>query len=225
MIGKNPKWYIGVLIVVALGAVASGVWEMALRPTFFLIIKILLKGCSLGLESATNDLYKSVALGRGSEFGMMFIFITLWSFVAVYWLFQKFHIETVEEKALMEMRKRSENATNSEVVNELEGEIKKAVEKQRKDKVFMRYFSLFVGYFVIIFSLFWGFFTIEREILRGQFDQYIAICGPYINERQKSQFHSQFYQMQTQEDYEKLLNELAEIAQKNKVTCPRILLF
>jgi len=143
----------------------------------------------------------------------------------LYWLAEKFHFESIEEAALKELRSRTEETDDPEMASDLERKIKKAVEKRRKDKVFCRYSTLFMAFFVTMFSFFWGLHAIGREMMRNQFEQYIAICRPYMNERQESQFHSHFSQMQTQEDYEKLMNELVEIALKNKVTCPLILLF
>ena len=225
MIGKNPKWYIALGLTVILGAIGSGVWEIALRPSFFWCIKIIMKVITLGSESAINDFYKGAAIGQRSELGVVFFFIACWSIVAMHWLLDKFHFEIIENTALEKLGAEIEGANNNNTATELRDKLKKAMEKRRKDKVFFRYFILFMVLFITVFSFIWGILTFSKETTNSQFEQYIAICRPYLKEKQESLLRSKFSQMEGRKDYEALMLELIDIAEKNKATCPRIFIF
>lgn len=53
------------------------------------------------------------------------------------------------------------------------------------------------------------------------FHQLVAIVSPYIEDIEKEKYHSRFAQIQSMEDYSKLISEFKSIALKNKQTVPK----
>lgn len=65
------------MLTLILGALGSGLWEIAVKPIFSLLMTLALNVVTLGLESLRNDMYADVARGFHEAPSLMLLGITI----------------------------------------------------------------------------------------------------------------------------------------------------
>lgn len=85
---KTIKWILGVIGVVFLGAIGSGLWQIGMEPASSWILDALFKITTLGLSYFEDAFYRDVAKGLHEEtslFALYFIFIGFMIFLGYMW--------------------------------------------------------------------------------------------------------------------------------------------
>jgi hypothetical protein len=84
--------------------------------------------------------------------------------------------------------------------------------------------SLFMGVMVLVnFHYFWG--TWFQFKLVTSFDQHIRAVAPYMNDHDEKLLKSRWTQMKSRRDYDKIYEDLRQIAATNNITLPDNLIY
>lgn len=222
---KNPKWCMGVMLIIILSAIACGVWEFALRPIALKFQKIVFTIITFGSKSAADSFYQSAAGGHQPIFGLLFLSLGFLACAALMWLIYKWHHRILEEAALVMAYKRLEDTDDAGSIEKIKQAIRAEEIKNIKDRKFSRYCIIFMVLFAAFFLLVIGSVKSQQEITVSQFEHYMNICKPYLKVKEEEQLLSRFSQIQTRKDYEIIMVQLVDIALKNDLECPKVYIF
>lgn len=280
----KEKTVIGIIVTIILGAIGSGLWDIAIKPFFKIAARYLLKIYTFGLERFKNPIYQSISQGKvdiSTNIYTVIVFIFL-IFPTVFCIAfitpikreavkQNFYLIKNLEKVTKYKEENPEtketlfatflgfkelsdsNNKHSEDINRSlekfngivqkyeesknssnfsEEDRKALVELQVKiisatngvrdswDRLLIRVMIAFG--LLSIFTVMYLFYPVIRNIYINDsisyFEELLTICKPYIGQKSYDILKSSFAQIQTKEDYVRIINELQEIAQKNKAT-------
>lgn len=85
---KTIKWILGIIGIIFLGAVGSGLWQIGIEPASSWILDALFKITTLGLSYFEDAFYRDVAKGLHEEtsiFTLYFIFVGFTIFFGYIW--------------------------------------------------------------------------------------------------------------------------------------------
>lgn len=193
--GKTVRF---ILITVVLGAVGSGAWEWLLKPSLVGLSEFGLNVATLGIQSFKNSLYRNIAQGLHEEASVSLF--TLASIVPSF-LFGMF-IATVRPL------KFSENGG-------------KGGTGMRRARMFVGAALFFMFTFISIQANQLGY--VNRAVTHVQ--QLFAIVDPYISPTDRLLFRSQFSQISSSEDYEKLTAALLGICKEHRLKAPEFVVW
>lgn len=193
----NAKTLQFVLVTVVLGAVGSGLWEWILKPFVMGLSEFGLNVATLGVHSFKNSLYKQVALGLHEV-------PSLRLYAAVFGSLPLFVLGIITG-VIAAIRKR-----------------KAGVEITTLDKSM----GLMAKLLLILFILLAVFSVIQANQLSyinravTYFNQLLAIGSPFISEQDRLTYRSQFAQISSGEDYEKLTSTLKALCKEKGQKTP-----
>lgn len=75
---KTIKWILGIIGLIFLGAVGSGLWQIGIEPVGNWLLDVIFKITTLGLSSRSDDFYQRVAKGLHEESSLqVLVLVTL----------------------------------------------------------------------------------------------------------------------------------------------------
>lgn len=180
-----------VLITLVLGALGSGLWELAFRPILSLLATGALDIVTLGLDSLRNSLYEEAARGQYER-----VSITVLSAVA----------------GIMS------GVTASVLVLPI---LMRRINADRKnDSSARRFTTVLILVFVTTIALLLCQRVIYINRATNHFEQLAQIASPYQSEAERLLIRSQFAQVTTREQYTKVVGLLSVVALSNKARIP-----
>lgn len=189
------KKVIWLAVTLILGALGSGLWELAFRPLLALIGTAGLHVVTLGLESLRNGLYEEAARGQYERVGITILSATagfLTGITAVVLL-----LPILRRKARRDREGGPEAGMNA---------------------------KRFRGALVLVFTTTMAVLLFQRTAYINRaanyFEQLTAITAPYLTESERLQFRSRFAQVATREQYLALVSELRSVAKSNRANVP-----
>jgi hypothetical protein len=228
------KGALGLVGVIIIGAIGSGVWEVVLKPLSTFIRDILLNLITFGLESFRNDIYSSVASGYDQSpiIQLLHYFVLAAILAMIFFLMDLFF----KRRELMEDQKRvlkELDDTLSEITNM--GETKKKTQEEIRDGIIqarqsvarqpIKRFSVLL-YFGALLCMFQATLLITSLIKTSyinsaisHYNQIVAISSPYYNATEIALHNSQYAQIKKKEDYLRL-TALIEATIKNHGIVP-----
>jgi hypothetical protein len=206
------KWTLGIVGTVVLGALGSGLWDVALKNVFTALGRAMLTGISFVYVHLNDTIYLEIAKGHTDR-------VSLWLVSCFALLFG-----SLTGLATGYLSIRYANATH---VQNAHGEPCKLKPLQRfliclsdKRKVLNGVVLLSTLFLVSIFLVqSCMLFYVSNAIT--QYEQEYAICLPFLNDHDRAFNRSQFAQIRTREDYERVLQILQQVAATNNIALPK----
>ncbi|MFX4266806.1 hypothetical protein ACOL29_03990 [Aliarcobacter butzleri] len=193
---KTISVIIGFIGTVLIASISNGVWEYLLKPLLFFSINLILDLSTLGIESFKNSIYQSISRGFTEKISLLtFMYITF--MVVAFMMSSLLIIFRRYRKRLNKTRKKLNSKKNLLILS-----------------------ILIFSYFILTFIQNSQLLYINNAIIH--YKQLISISTPYISEQELKVFNSRFSLIKNKNDYEKLINDLYIILEKNNLEVERI---
>ena len=196
----NAKTLRFVITTIVLGAIGSGVWDWLLKPFAMGASEVGLSIATLGVKAFKDSLYQEIALGLHEESSMR-LYLLLFGFTpaAAIGLVSGFMTGT--------------KAASIEAINGKQSRLDPFLLSLLKPIFFL---SFLVAAFFIIQANQLGY--TNRAITH--FNQLLAIAGPALSEKDQLVFKSNFAQISSSEDYQRLVTQLESICKERGFKVP-----
>lgn len=192
-----------------LGIVTNAIWDV-LKPATKFLFEFTLNLSILGIESFKNDIYKEIAKGLHEGISLQ-IFLLIYTFLIAIITTMAVSIFFLNRKIAMH-----ENPeTKLTFVDKFN-----FFQKDLPRRYWFKWFILF--YFLFTFTILTLDLTKQKYINNAitHFEQLLKIGKPYMSEEQYDLYLSNFSQMNTRNEYVKILQELEEMAKINSQIIP-----
>ena len=190
---KNLLWLAGTLLI---GALGSGLWEAVVKPSMLWFGTLMLDVATLGLSSLRDGMYQDVAKGTYERAGVMLLALAtgiLCGFL------------TAPIAAGRILRKRDESSRPGSATARM----------FRKNWVLVTFALAFTMIFFV------SFFRISYIVRASNYaDQLARITAPYFSEEDRLMVQSELAQVETREDYIRLVERLRKVASENNASVP-----
>lgn len=196
----NAKTLRFVLITIVLGAVGSGVWEWLLKPFAMGASEVGLSIATLGVKAFKDSLYQEIALGLREE-----------SSLRLYFLF--FGFAPAAAIALVSGFFAGAKAARVEPTSGKQSGLDRFLLSLFKPSLFLSF--LMAAFFIIQAN---QLAYTNRAITH--FNQLLAIAGPALSEKDQLTLKSNFAQIASGEDYERLVTQLESICKEKGFKVP-----
>ncbi|CAL95692.1 hypothetical protein [Azoarcus olearius] len=190
---KKILWLIATLV---LGALGSGLWELAFRPFFALLASGALDVVTLGLDSLRNGLYEEAARGQYERVSITILSAGAGVMVGITMVLLLFPF------------------------------FRQRLEGTRPSVAGSRKFTLalpLVFATTMMLLLFQRNAYINRAA--NHFEQLATIAAPFQSQEQRLQLHSEFAQMNTRETYVRLVETLSALAKAKGARVPEFTIY
>lgn len=184
---------LGLLLVVFLGALGSGLWLHALEP----FVRFVLRLASLGFDTYKVDVYKEIARGL-HEYASSALFGTItaiWVGLQLGLLLALFAL----------MRSKA-----------------KLREREERIRLAKKWFYAY-GLLVVFLSTAQLIAVARHTYINSavtHFRQVLRIASPYLDESEQAVIVSQFAQVKSKEDYVRIVDRLADTAETHRQNVP-----
>ncbi len=213
------KWALGICATIVLGALGSGLWDVALKPVFAWIGRAILTGLTFGFASMRDSYYVDVARGQNDRASLWLASVSV--IAGIYFFTAMFAYRRGRRKgrlAAKEDWKRIEAKFPSQEAR-LAAVDMEAMRLNREIEKLER-IGILLAVLVISFLLFRVISLEYVSSAASHFEQDFAICSPYISETDRLFIRSQYAQMRSRDDYNRLLQRLEDVAHSNGVSLP-----
>lgn len=202
------RWSLGILGVIFLGALGSGLWQQILQP----LLRLLLNVASLGIERFRDDIYMQVARGFNESSALsnylLLILFTLMAYGFVTGYFVGFF-------GLWSRRQ--------EPAERPEASVDAAREFLRRLRRFRTLGFVLVA--VIVFSV----VTLLSSYARiayinsavSHYQQVLRVVSPYLQDTERELLESRFAQIRSKEDYVAIVERLEKTAENHGQFVPK----
>jgi hypothetical protein len=214
------KWTLGIAGTILLGALGSGLWDVALKSIFTSIGRGVLTGISFGYGSIRDSCYLEIAKGHTDRASLWLVTFSLFPMLLALGYYigrsltrSRAPIETEEAKERM----RVDPVFREKRLGELGAELETL---KRKLVVSQTIFLLFVVFQLSLFM----FRSITLSYISSaitHYEQSYTICLPFLSETDRFAIRSQYAQIHTKEDYVKVLRLLHDAAGSHNVSLPK----
>ena len=212
------KWALGIAGTILLGALGSGLWDIALKSAFTSAGRGILTALTFGYGSVRDGFYVEIAQGHTDRASL---WLVAYSTIPMFWGFAFFiawmrrggeQKETAEEATRM----RSDASYREKRLGELKAELKVL---ERRLALLQRA-ALLLGIFMLSLLVFRAIKLTYISSAITHYEQAFTICLPYLSEPERSSIRSQYAQIKTKEDYVRVLQRLQDVATGHAVTLP-----
>ena len=216
------KWFLGIVGIIFLGALGSGLWSLLFKPLSKRFSKFFMSVASLGLKSVQNQIYAEVAKGHRDRSVkiLMLILIGLISIPIitpfVLELKSKLFDQELKEAVQIVKNNNPEAGNFDDMVN---NELKKIrAERRSKSRIKM---SILCSV-VLLILLFQHLKIIVIELSISHFERCTNICLPYLTDDEHKKILSDFALIKNKDDYSAIMNKLKEVAERGNLVLPAL---
>jgi hypothetical protein len=227
---KLILWSIGSLI---LGALGSGLWDLALKPGGQWITREILTAATLGSMSLKDGVYRQAAKGLHEEAALdLLVYVSLSTVtalaaldVAIFLKMRKNARELDELKAEFDELANLHANEDSEDKKEIDIESIGLRLKRSRNRI-KKIFPVLLYVMIVSLALNAGAqFISLLEISESNsaytfFRQSMAICRPYVSDQQAQMIKSRFAEINGRADYLTIIDELQHIAASHQRKLP-----
>jgi len=226
--GKFTKLAIAGITAILLGAIGSGLWEVALKPLFLVNVDGIIDNASLVIRSLKDSLYVSISKGyqeKSSLYTVNLIIILMWlllgSLVATLFRSNRTLFFKTINKEVESVNDEIDEMIKSEKVDEQKlEELKRRLESNKKKlKKLAKVFTFFIIIYASFFSAQYIIMTYKNTAITN-FNQSLTSLRPSLSMDEYILFKSRFAQVRSEEDYLRIIDEMKAIALKNKIKLP-----
>lgn len=187
-----------IAITIVLGAIGSGAWEWVLKPALTSASEFGLDVATLGIKSFKDSLYQEVALGFHEEPSVRL-------YLAIFGILPSFILGVLSGGFFAVRNSKTENSEKNAVAHLMKWLYRP---------------TLLIFTFMLVFSIVqanqMGY--VSRAITH--FHVLLQIAGPHLGEGQRLLYQSQFAQISSKDDYEKLVKELSALCREKNLKAP-----
>jgi len=197
-----------VKIGIVTGLIASMLFYYFLNPLLSLFGKILIRITSNVYSAYADNLFKKVALGVPQDSSLTLLIFFL---VSLFGAIVGFYIALIKRFLFAKRPK-----AKPESKHLLKKSINSLIKSTKRLLIYGGVWIFIV--FILYIWLLWGiWFQIK---ITTSFTQHMNIIAPYLSEDGEEIIWSQWSQMKTRADYERIYMRLNEIAEKNHIDLP-----
>ena len=190
---KKSKLFLGCLAAILLGAIGSGLWNVALGPVLSWTGNALLTAASFGVESVKNGVYREIAKGFHEQAGVTWLKIFSAFLMAIPFVFLFFTF--LHRPVFAAIQKSVRGSADSPP-------------RPKRMLVVLCLLLLFCCSFFFIQYLYVAYSN--RAITH--FRQSLSICMPRLDQQQEEDVLAKFAKIQCKNDYTAIMEELTEVA-------------
>jgi len=212
----REHWILSIILTVVLGAIGSGLREVAFRPFLKKAGYFLYSFFSFRKQRALDNVCRQAAKGHHelpSLFVLLFVIAALIAALLTTQatLYSVLYIESVDKEAISACEKIAETAEKRACVTQV------LREYMHPYLPWMTLFSVFAISFLIfrVISM-----SLTNAIIT-HFEQCMRICAPTMSSDKSRQFEQAFALMDTKEAHKKIIDELNALATANGLKLPR----
>lgn len=219
------KWAVRALGVIVLGALGSGLWEIALKPGLVRLSYGILSLSTLGLESIRTGIYERVGSGSTSAASLQTMtLLTIFAVVAYLAMF-RFMLYAVRddrrdleqfEQRLAEWEKGNtippENRTAEQILTAMRRDV-------RRGKRLLYTLGLLVLLLAGMFFVDLSRISFETAAV-VHFQQTLRIASPYMTDTDRNMVESKFAQIHSRSEYIAIMDGLANTAKEHGQQVP-----
>jgi hypothetical protein len=204
---------ISILGALTLSAVGSGVWQEIFGPVFHTGGRWILDLASLGVSSYKNGVYRQIAADNPSLVALNVYLIiiiineTIWIGIFSFLLYWNSNLRRTSEQLLIRLSGSPPTPPPENAVENLRGEIGGQLKSLRRIRV--------VTWVVALFMIFLVANDLARQVKLSyinsadtHYHQVARLASPYLDARELAQIESDFAQLNSREDYVKVLSSL-----------------
>jgi hypothetical protein len=203
----NKGWksvVLWILVTILLGAVGSGLWEIALKPGGYWSWHAVLTAATFGSKFLKDQVYLEAAKGNHEA-------IARHSTRILYW-FLGMASGAVTSVVVITMRSLRADEESPQRTPTL-----------WTNQRFIRY-SMSLMILLLVYSM-GAFFVQDLKVntaneLYTYFEQSLNICRPNLSEHQEQVLRSRYSALRTKDEYMQITNELKQIASSNHLNLP-----
>jgi hypothetical protein len=217
---KCIKTIAAILGTILIGAIGSGVWQHLLGPAFFFLRDVILNLSSLDIKKIQNNIY--IEIGKGFHEGLskksFNILNMLYVYVIIY-IIVRIILDYRETEKNLQMIQKEQTTSEKPTMKELNNKFKELNNKFKKMGKY-NLICLLLATFVICISI---LDKVQYEYINSAityYQQMNVINRPYLSQNENLRIESEFAQISSKEDYVKIVNNLKDIALKNKQKVP-----
>jgi hypothetical protein len=212
------KWILGIIGTILLGAVGSGLWDVALKYVFSEIGRGILTGLSLGFGAIRDSCYLEIAKGQTDRASLWLVSFTLMPlFVGLGFLVGYTRSRPKPKTELADAQKLQFDVSYAKQrLAELEGELSTF---KRKAGMWENFVVLNVIFFLSICTF--RFITLSYiSSAVTNYEQSYTICLPFLSDAEGSSIRSEYAQIHNKEDYVHVLQKLEAVAASHNISLP-----
>lgn len=231
---KSTLVFFGTVLV---GAVGSGVWDIALRPVSNNIRDLLLNAVSLGVQSFRANVYSAISRGYDQSPTIDLLHFFLYAIIvviSVFLLYLYFRIKEVEEKRnkyLNEFAESLQRLHSGELGEEAPKTPEQLTQEFTESRNRLASLSLMSSWRLFYVALSLGILTtILTVIMAAQvsyvnsavthYEKLVKISAPYMAQNEILTINSRFTLIQSREDYIAVTAKLDSIIRYNGIVPP-----
>jgi hypothetical protein len=220
------EWLLGILGIIFLGALGSGLWTLLLEKPTRKIGGIFFKISTLGINSLRDKLYAEVARPckeRSARFILKVLFFAvLLCCVLVFSIVQ--HLDPFRQPhGSPQLERIKQVLSNDDSTKEQKQQAVKELEAHWKEARFNLLISSGLFFLLLMSPLLWNYTKLSFiDSYRAYLDQARDICMPYFNPDEYNKLLSDIGQIKSKEDFTRVKQRLEEIASRGEIKLPYI---
>jgi NADH:ubiquinone oxidoreductase subunit 3 (subunit A) len=212
-LNQTTKIVGGGVLTVVLGAIGSGVWERLLSPAWAWLVRQALTVLTLGIDSASDSIYQTVAFGHTESFSVLtYIFITI-SMLAVPIIgLALFKISPFRNR----LRRKRKLDAMFDAGNH--AGIEAAKTKDMRLFIRLRKTTLFFLWVLLLDSAYIAARTVSMSYSNmaiSHFNQSLTIVSPYLSENEEKMIKSKFAGIRNKSDYDSVMQSIQNKASEH----------
>lgn len=216
---KTIKWVLGVIGLIFLGAIGSGLWQIGIQPIFDWVSDKVFSTTTLGFSLLSDAFYRDLAKGFHEESSVLNMWLIILVFCFAFggyigdYLGNK-QSNRIEKELEDKIEKYKELSTDEApvLIQKAKDEYYSYLEGQSQSYWRRRKILIIFGIILLSFIMFREFTIKDRNRRITAFNQIFTICKPYLNEQEEEEILASFAAIKTRQDLvsiiDKLVNEL-----------------
>ncbi|TNC85051.1 MAG: hypothetical protein CSH37_09045 [Thalassolituus sp.] len=211
----KENWIFSIVSALVLGALGSGLWDIAFKPLFKKLGDVLFSVLTLGISKAKDSVYLEAAKGNKEQGGMYvarhlagimsgFLIASCVLFLEAPQQVQESHDVAVSCQSVTDKKEMIScvRAINLEKIKTLESLMVVYVP-----------LALFVAVILMYGSLWMG--AVNRVVT--DYNQYMIICRPYLSEEDFLYINKDYALMKNKKEFDLIMEKIKEVAEKNDI--------
>lgn len=210
----EEHWALSIFLTIILGAIGSGLWDIAFKPLGAKLVNVLFKVLTLNAKRSRDKVYLNAAMGH-HELPSLYIFLLFIVLITAFVAASQFSIYKVVY----------DSSFNVEVVSQCNHE--KAIEAIECNRKLLKqriepelYGATLMAIFYTVF-IFYRFISINRtNLIVTYYQQCIKSIRPYISNEELYLIGQRFSLMTNKEEFDEILEILNAVAKGNNGNLP-----
>jgi hypothetical protein len=208
---------LGVLGTIVLGAIGSGLWELAGKPATLRLGQLLLTGATLGSTAIKDSIYVEAAKGPHEATSLLI----LWLIVLVLTSVSSFSLGFLRSgrdvsKYSAELSAKLDGTDDEAKLVILTNERAASSKKLYRLKVFIVSVFIFSAFILLLSYL----RLLQSNNTYTYFAQSFSICRPYLDDQQALMLESRFSAVEGRAEYLNVIDDLQRIAKAHNRKLP-----